>query len=52
MKNKLKMKFYNWRTGDKIESVAQPIAGAIDKVLKTNIKGCSACKSKAWLNGE
>jgi len=41
------------KLGDKVHTVAQPIAGAIDKVLKTNIKGCSACKKRrAWLNGE
>jgi len=33
----------NLRTGDRVASVAQPIAGAIDKALGTNIKGCSAC---------
>ena len=48
---KLKQKFYNWRTGDRIHAVAQPIAVAIDAVLKTNIKGCSGCKKRrAWLN--
>ena len=47
------VKLQKLRLGDKVESVAQPIAGAIDKVLKTNIKGCGACKKrKAWLNGE
>ena len=29
--------------GDAVASVAQPIAGAIDKALGTNIKGCGAC---------
>ena len=29
--------------GDVVASVAQPIAGAIDKALGTNIKGCGAC---------
>ena len=41
------------KLGDKVASLAQPIAGAIDGALKTNIKGCSACKKRrAWLNGE
>jgi len=32
--------------GDAVASVAQPIAGAIDKALGTNIKGCSACAKR------
>jgi hypothetical protein len=37
--------------GDAVEKVAQPIAGAIDKVAGTNIKGCGGCKKrKEWLN--
>lgn len=36
----------NLRTGDRIASVAQPIAKAIDKALGTNIKGCSACAKR------
>ena len=39
------------RLGDAVEKVAQPIAGAIDKVAGTNIKGCGGCqKRKEWLN--
>jgi hypothetical protein len=29
--------------GDLVSAFAQPIAGAIDAVFKTNVKGCSAC---------
>lgn len=37
--------------GDAVAKVAQPIAGAIDKVFKTNVKGCSACaKRRDMLN--
>jgi len=32
--------------GDVVHSVAQPIAGAIDRTLGTNIKGCSACSKR------
>lgn len=32
--------------GDKVHAVAQPIAGAIDKALGTNIKGCGACAKR------
>jgi hypothetical protein len=32
--------------GDAVHSVAQPIAGAIDKALGTNIKGCGACAKR------
>jgi len=34
------------RLGDTVHLVAQPIAGAIDKALGTNIKGCSACAKR------
>jgi len=30
--------------GDKIASVAQPIARTIDRVSETNVAGCSGCK--------
>lgn len=37
--------------GDLVASIAQPIAGAIDKVFKTKVKSCSACaKRKEMLN--
>ena len=37
--------------GDKVERIAQPIAKAIDRVFKTNIQECGACKKrKAYLN--
>ncbi len=32
------------KLGDVIASVAQPIAGAVDSVFGTQIKGCSGCK--------
>ena len=32
--------------GDTIESIAQPIAGAIDKTIGTNIKGCGGCAKR------
>jgi hypothetical protein len=32
--------------GDVVALVAQPIAGAIDKALGTNIKGCGACAKR------
>ena len=34
------------RLGDAVHLVAQPIAGAIDKALGTNIKGCGACAKR------
>jgi hypothetical protein len=34
------------RLGDVVASVAQPIAGAIDKTLGTNIKKCGACAKR------
>ena len=34
------------RLGDTVHSIAQPIAGAIDKALGTNIKGCGACAKR------
>ena len=37
--------------GDVVESVAQPIAKAIDFVAKTNVQGCGGCKQrKKYLN--
>lgn len=37
--------------GDAVAAVAEPIAGAMDKVLKTKVKGCSACaKRREMLN--
>jgi hypothetical protein len=30
--------------GDKVAAIAQPIAGAIDKVAGTKITGCGGCK--------
>lgn len=37
--------------GDMVASVAQPIAGAIDKVFKTNVKKCGGCaKRREMLN--
>ena len=32
--------------GDKVYAIAQPIAGAIDNALGTNIKGCGACAKR------
>jgi hypothetical protein len=32
--------------GDLVAIVAQPIAGAIDAVAGTNLKGCKGCKSR------
>lgn len=32
------------KTGDALYAVAQPIAKGIDKVLGTNVQGCSGCK--------
>lgn len=32
--------------GDKVHAIAHPIAGAIDKTLGTNIKGCGACAKR------
>jgi hypothetical protein len=43
----------NLRTGDRIASVAQPIAKAIDKVAGTKIQECGGCKQRrAALNGQ
>ncbi len=46
-----------WKgAGDAVAAVAQPVAGAIDRVArafgkKTNVKGCSSCrKRKEMLN--
>lgn len=37
--------------GDKVESIAQPIAKVIDRVAGTNIQECGGCKKrKEWLN--
>jgi hypothetical protein len=37
--------------GDVVAYVAQPIARAIDRVLKTNVAGCGGCKARqTWLN--
>ena len=39
------------RLGNKVASVAQPIAKAIDKTLGTSLAECSGCKKRAqWLN--
>lgn len=41
-----------WRgAGDAVAAVAQPVAGAIDRIAKmagkrTNVKGCSGCKKR------
>lgn len=32
-----------FKLGDKVHSVAQPIAKVIDKTLGTNIQGCGGC---------
>ena len=32
--------------GDVVEKVAQPIAKAIDKVLRTDIQNCGGCKKR------
>lgn len=32
--------------GDAVAAVAQPIAGAIDAVLGTNVKGCGGCAGR------
>tara|TARA_R110000772_G_scaffold49854_2_gene114825 strand:+ start:2282 stop:2464 length:183 start_codon:yes stop_codon:yes gene_type:complete len=32
--------------GDRVHAIAQPIAGAIDKALGTNIKRCGACAKR------
>lgn len=32
--------------GDAVASVAQPIAGILDSVLGTNIKGCGGCAQR------
>lgn len=32
--------------GDFVASVAQPIAGAIDKIFGTNVKNCGGCKGR------
>lgn len=34
------------RLGDKIASVAQPIAKTIDKAIGTNIRNCKSCKKR------
>lgn len=41
-----------WKgAGDAFASLADPVAGAIDKVFKTKVRGCSACaKRKEMLN--
>ena len=36
----------NFGLGDLVASVAQPIAGAIDAVLGTNVKGCGGCAKR------
>jgi hypothetical protein len=32
--------------GDLVASVAQPIAGVLDKILGTKIKGCKSCRER------
>ena len=32
--------------GDAVAAVAQPIAGAIDRVAGTKLKGCGGCKGR------
>lgn len=32
--------------GDAVAMVAQPIAGVIDAILGTNVKGCGGCKAR------
>lgn len=41
-----------WKgAGDAVASIAQPIAGVIDKVFKTSVKTCGACaKRREMLN--
>ena len=39
-------RFHSVKLGDKVASIAQPIAGAIDNALGTNIKGCGACAKR------
>jgi hypothetical protein len=40
------------KIGRAVEKVAQPIAGAIDKMAGTNLRKCEGCKMrKEWLNG-
>lgn len=34
------------KLGDKVHSVAQPIAKVIDRVIGTEIQGCSACAKR------
>ena len=37
--------------GDVVELVAQPVAKAIDKIVRTNIQNCGGCKKrKEFLN--
>ena len=46
----MKIKNYTINTknglGDKVHAIAHPIAGAIDRTLGTNIKGCGACAKR------
>jgi hypothetical protein len=50
MKMKNNMKKYRIlgkaKLGDKVHSVAQPIAKVIDRVIGTEIQGCSACAKR------
>lgn len=32
--------------GDLVAKIAEPIARASDRILKTNLQGCSACKKR------
>jgi hypothetical protein len=38
--------FNRTKLGDRVHSVAKPIAEVIDKVAGTNIKGCGACAKR------
>lgn len=44
--NNMKRIFVNLRTGDRVASVAQPIAKAIDKITGSNIQHCKSCKKR------
>lgn len=50
-RKKWKPRFPWIKIGDAVETIAQPIAGTIDKLTGTELKECSACKKrKEWLN--
>jgi hypothetical protein len=46
VKARLIAKLSEARLGDKVETVAKPIAKVIDKTIKTDLEHCSGCQQR------